>query len=150
MLDGDGQHDPLEIPQFLTFFNAEHTDLIIGMRQYNQMPLVRRTSNTIGRWMLHWAVGQPIPDNQSGYRLLSRRMMEAILESTEDRFEFEVEMIATCILRGYTLGWVPIRTIYAGEASHIQPARHIFHWFRIIWQTRQRMRQSLLLAAPGK
>ncbi len=150
MLDADGQHDPAEISGFVRLFNSTHTDLIIGMRQYSQMPLVRRTSNTIGRWMFDWAMGQSIPDNQSGYRLLSRRMMEALLESMENRFEFEVEMIATCILRGYTLGWVPIRTIYAGEKSHIQPARHIVHWFRIVWQTRLRMQQRRLRPLPEK
>ena len=139
-LDADGQHDPQEIPAFLAAYRARRPDLLIGARQYRAMPPVRRTSNTIGRWMLNWALGQPVADNQSGYRLLSRRMMEAVLDSREDGFEFEVEMIATCLLNGYRLDWVPIRTIYAGEGSHIQPLRHVVHFFRVTWQTRLRMR----------
>ncbi len=138
-LDADGQHDPQEIPAFLAADRASHPDLLIGAREYSAMPVVRRTSNTIGRWMLNWALGQPVADNQSGYRLLSRRMMESVLDSREDSFEFEVEMIATCLLNEYRLDWVPIRTIYAGEASHIQPLRHVVHFFRVAWQTRQRM-----------
>ena len=58
-----------------------------------------------------WAVGRPIPDNQSGYRLIGRRIMEATLGSDEGGFEFEVEMITTCIRLGGTIAWVPIRTI---------------------------------------
>ena len=57
-------------------------------------------------------IGQPIRDNQSGYRLISRRLLEAILTSDEAGFEFEVEMIVTCVQHGFKLDWVPIRTIY--------------------------------------
>ncbi len=64
-------------------------------------------------------VGRPIPDNQSGYRLVSRRIMEATLESAERGFEFEVEMITTCIRLGGTIAWVPIGL---AEPSHIRPS----------------------------
>ena len=140
-LDADGQHDPAEITQFLEAWRATEADLIVGARDFHQMPAVRRLSNTFGRWSFSWALGQPVADNQSGYRLLSRRMMEALLDSREQGFEFEVEMIVTCVRLGYQLAWVPIRTIYAGEASHINPVRHAANWARLVWQTRQRVRQ---------
>jgi glycosyltransferase involved in cell wall biosynthesis len=142
MLDADGQHDPTEICTFLEAYAGNTADLIIGERDYVSMPPVRRASNTLGRWMMRWAMGRPIPDNQSGYRLISRRLLEKLVESRETNFEFEVEMIATCVLHGYTLAGVPIRTIYAGEKSHIQPLRHVAHFFRIVWQTRRRMKDN--------
>lgn len=142
MLDADGQHDPAEIPKFLDAYADSQADLIIGARDYREIPLIRRTSNTIGRWSYSWALGQYIPDNQSGYRLVSRRMMEATLSSHEDRFQFEVEMITTCILRGYRLEWVPIRTVYADERSHIRPLHQIYHFFRMVWETRRRMKAA--------
>ena len=98
-------------------------------RKFDAMPFSRRLANTTGRWLLSWALGQSMPDNQSGYRLISRRLMEALLDSTERGFEFEVEMIATCLKNGFPLAWVPIRTIYAGEASHIHPLRHVANYF---------------------
>jgi hypothetical protein len=104
--------------------------------------LVRRFSNTFGRWSFSWALGQPDRDNQSGYRLISRRLMEATLLSSEGGFEFEVDMIVICVEKGWLLDWVPIRTIYAGERSHINPFRHTLNYFRLIWQTRQRMRAA--------
>jgi hypothetical protein len=63
--------------------------------------------------------GAIIPDNQSGYRLLSGRLMQALLESTEQGFEYEVEMIAICVRRGYNLFWVPIRTISARSITSV-------------------------------
>jgi glycosyltransferase involved in cell wall biosynthesis len=142
MLDADGQHDPAEIPAFLNHHAAGQADLIIGERTFRQMPFPRSLTNTIGRWLFSWALGQPVRDNQSGYRLLTRRLMQATLDSREGGFEFEVEMIVICVQRGYTLGGIPIRTIYAGESSHIKPIPHLVNFFRVIWQTRRAMRRA--------
>jgi glycosyltransferase involved in cell wall biosynthesis len=140
-LDADGQHDPDEIPSFLDAYQLTGADLIIGERDFSQIPPVRRMANTLGMWSFSWAVGQQIKDNQSGYRLISRRMMLAAGESHESGFEFEVEMIVTCIQRGYQLGWVPIRTIYRGEESHIHPFKHTIEFTRMVLQTRSKMRK---------
>jgi glycosyltransferase involved in cell wall biosynthesis len=140
-LDADGQHDPDEIPAFLRAYQRNRADLIIGERDFSQIPLVRRFANSLGKWSFSWAVGQPIRDNQSGYRLISRRMMEAVLGSRESGFEFEVEMIVVCIQKGFTLEWVPIRTIYGGEGSHIQPFKHTVEFTRMVLQTRRKMQK---------
>lgn len=142
MLDADMQHDPNEIPTFLECYKREQPDLIIGARDFKLMPQPRRSTNTFGTWVFSWAMGRHIPDNQSGYRLLSKRMMEATLESRETSFEFEVEMIVICEVRGYKLAHVPIRTIYGDETSHIQPLRHIVHFFRIMYKTRRTIQQA--------
>jgi hypothetical protein len=42
-----------------------------------------------------------------------------------------------CVRRGYQLAWVPIRTIYAGESSHINPVTHTRNFIRLLWQTRR-------------
>ena len=145
-LDADGQHDPTEIPKFLQTHREHRSDLIIGSRDFNQMPPVRRLSNTLGGWIFSWAVGQPIRDNQSGYRLLSRRMMAAVLSSHEQGGQYilcvpEVDMIVVCLQHNFKLDWVPIRTIYAGQSSHINPVRHLVNFLRLVWQTRQRLQR---------
>jgi hypothetical protein len=104
------------------------------------MPPVRRLSNELGGRALSWAVGQPIPDNQSGYRLLGRRLMETLSGSDEHGFEFEVEMITTCVREGWPIAWVPIRTIYAGEPSHIRPWTHFTSFARMVRRARSDVR----------
>jgi glycosyltransferase involved in cell wall biosynthesis len=130
-LDGDGQHDPDEIPGFLAAWTRTEAQLVVGRRDFRTMPLVRRVSNTIGRMVISIAVGRDIPDNQSGYRLIGSRLMRELLDSQETGFEFEVEMIARCIAHRERLGWLPIRTIYAGEPSHIRPWAHLRDFVRI-------------------
>lgn len=138
-LDADGQHNPVEIPKFIESYQTKPADLIIGQRDFSQMPPVRRLANWLGGLAYSWAVGQRIFDNQSGYRLISRRLLTALLEHPrEGGFEYEVEMITLCVRRGFKLAWVPIQTIYAGEASHIQPLQHTKNFLRLLWRTRRR------------
>ncbi|HSM59097.1 MAG TPA: glycosyltransferase family 2 protein [Candidatus Sulfomarinibacteraceae bacterium] len=139
-LDADGQHDPREIPRFLEARAASAPDLLIGARDFNQMPWTRYTTNMVGRWTLSWVMGEEMRDNQSGYRLLSRRMARASLDSDETGYEFEVEMIVICKQRDYALAWVPIRTIYNGERSHINHLQHIYNYARLLWRVRQQIK----------
>jgi glycosyltransferase involved in cell wall biosynthesis len=139
-LDADGQHDPAEIPAFLAAFEAGHPELVIGQRDFGSMPAVRRLSNTVGGWVFSAAVGRYVADNQSGYRLIGRRLMTALLDSDESGFEFEVEMIARCIALGLPIAEVPIRTIYAGEPSHIRPWAHFRSFLRVSRDARRIVR----------
>ena len=136
-LDADGQHDPAELPKFLELFAQKHSDLIIGQRRLRHMPPLRRLANYLGRKSFSWAIGQPIPDNQSGYRLISRKLLEELQSGEEAGFEFEMEMIVICVRRGYVLDWVLIRTIYAGESSHINNVTHFTNSVRMISQIRR-------------
>ena len=136
-LDADGQHDPDEIPRFLEAFSARRPELVIGERDPRAMPAVRHVSNVLGGAALTLALGRRVPDNQSGYRLVGRTLMRAMLDSEESGFEFEVEMIARCIALGLPMESVPIRTIYAGEPSHIRPWHHFRQFLRVTRKARR-------------
>jgi hypothetical protein len=66
--------------------------------------------------------------------------MERTLSSVERGFEFEVEMLTLAIRDGLPIAWVPIRTIYAGEPSHIRPVDHLGQFLRIIRKARRDVR----------
>jgi glycosyltransferase involved in cell wall biosynthesis len=141
-LDGDGQHDPHEIPEFVAAYTKARPELIIGRRDFRRMPPVRRLANELGRRAFSWAVGRDIPDNQSGFRLITRDLAQATLDSDEAGFEFEVEVITTCVRRHGRIAWVPIRTIYAGETSHIRPVHHLVNFLRIVLRARRAIRAA--------
>jgi glycosyltransferase involved in cell wall biosynthesis len=140
-LDADGQHDPAEIPVFLEA-RRSGADLVIGARSFGDMPFTRRVANTVGRWALSRAVGRHIPDNQSGYRLVSRRLMDAMVDSDEGGFEFEVEMVLECIRRSWPIAWVSIRTIYDDPGSHIRPVEHVLQFVRMVARARRAVRDA--------
>jgi glycosyltransferase involved in cell wall biosynthesis len=146
-LDGDGQHDPAEIPGFLGAYArrviaGRRSELIVGRRSFRRMPPVRRLSNWLGTVMLSAAVGRWIADNQSGYRLVGRRLITAMLDSEDPGFAFEVEMIAVCLREGWPIAWLPIRTIYADERSHIEPMRHLREFLAVSGRARRIAREK--------
>jgi len=145
-LDADGQHDPAELPTFLGAYArrtlaGDPTELIIGRRDFRRMPPLRRLSNWLGTVTLSTALGRWIDDNQSGYRLIGRRLMSATLDSAESGFAFEVEMIAVCLREGWSIEWVPIRTIYGDEPSHIRPLRHLREFLAVTGRARRIARE---------
>lgn len=152
-LDADGQHDPDEIPKFLEAFREGKGDLIIGQRRFSEMPWPRWWSTPLGTFLLSLALGQYIPDNQCGYRLITRRALEC-MELGSRGFEMEVEMIAEALRRGLTIGWVPIRTIYGiGKRSYFHPVKDTLRFLRMvwrIWRERRKARPSALPTSPGR
>jgi len=135
-LDADGQHDPAELPGLLHARTSGGAELVIGRRTFAAMPIVRRLSNSVGTLLLSAALGRWVPDNQSGYRVLGRRLMTAMLDSHDDGFAFEVEMIAVCLREGWPIAWAPIRTIYGDERSHIRPLRHLREFLAVTARAR--------------
>jgi glycosyltransferase involved in cell wall biosynthesis len=152
-LDGDGQHDPGEIPAFLGAYAqrtvaGQPTELIVGRRDFRRMPIVRRLANALGTVVLSTALGHWVPDNQCGYRLVGRRVMAASLASSEAGFAFEVEMIAICLREGWPIHWVPVRTIYGLEESHIKPGQHLREFLEVTRRARAIARSHP--TAPGR
>ena len=141
-LDADGQHDPAEIPKFLAAYEADTGDLIVGKRSFSQMPFPRCFTTPIGTWLLSLALGTWIYDNQSGYRLYTRRCLEAV-DLTASGFELEVEVIVQVVGLGLRISWVDIRTIYGiDKVSYFHPIKDTARFFGMVWRAwRQRIAQ---------
>ncbi len=141
-LDADGQHDPQEAVKFIDAFNLGGEDLIIGRRSLHAIPFPRNLANRFSSWLLTRILEEPIFDNQSGYRMHSQRLLRA-LEMRRTGFEFEVDVILQTLQKGYSIGWVDIRTIYAKEIkSHFHPLRDTYKFFAVAWYAYQSQREN--------
>ncbi|HEY42991.1 MAG TPA: glycosyltransferase family 2 protein [Anaerolineae bacterium] len=142
-LDADGQHDPTEIPLFLSAYRKKAGELIIGRRDFQQMPFPNRFANPIGSWLLSLALKQRIHDNQCGYRLHSHKLLEA-LDLKMTGFELEVEVVMQTVCLGMTIGWVPIRTIYGtGKVSYFHPLHDTIGFLKMVWHAYQYRRRFI-------
>jgi glycosyltransferase involved in cell wall biosynthesis len=149
-LDGDGQHDPEDIPKFLSAYRTGRWDLIIGKRRFDQMPFPRCYTNPFGSWLLSLVLGEQIPDNQSGFRLHDRRLLE-VLDLTTTGFELEVELITQAICQGMRLGWVEIRTIYGiGKTSYFHPLKDSARFLATVWRAWRRRCASDIPRRAGR
>jgi glycosyltransferase involved in cell wall biosynthesis len=122
LLDGDGQHDPADIPALLAAWDAGAGDFLVGSRMWEAeaIPRARYWTNRIGSRILCWMTGWPIEDSQSGYRLLGADLLRR-LPLAARRYAVESEMLIKAANRGARLGQVPIRVIYDGYPSHFRP-----------------------------
>ncbi|MEO8503198.1 MAG: glycosyltransferase family 2 protein [Acidobacteriota bacterium] len=127
LLDGDGQHDPADIPAFLSAWDQGAGDMLLGNRwgDLSVIPGARYWTNYIGSRVLSWMTGRELLDSQSGYRLLSSDLIRR-LSLCSDRYAIETEMLIKAARMGARFASVPVRTIYGEQESHFRPVHDTF------------------------
>lgn len=142
-MDGDGQHDPKDIPGFVKAFLEGGADVLVGTRMDNPvgMPLVRRLTNRFMSWLLSCSMKQSVPDTQCGFRLYSLDVVPAMPTGC-DRFAAESEVLLDLSQRGVKIGSVPIRSIYGDEKSKINPLKDSARFIRMLWRYRRCRRRN--------
>ncbi len=108
-LDGDGQHDPKEIPLLLEPILAGRSDLVIGdrrIRDLSSMPRSKRVGNRLATWLIRRLSGLEIRDAQSGFRAVSRKAAQGMVLS--GGYTYTQEMILQAASRGFVVEEVPI------------------------------------------
>ena len=122
-LDADGQHLPEEIPKLLEAARGG-ADLVLGTRDhlFAEMVPARRVANRLSSWAISWAAGQPLSDVQTGFRLYTRRLVEAT-GFPETRFDAESAVVVRACRRGFRVVTVPVRLGFADgrTTSHYRP-----------------------------
>ena len=115
LLDGDGQHDPDEIPRLVNRCLDQNVDVVVGSRfrrgSSSDTPHIRRVGQLVFNTLTHIASGVPCSDSQSGFRAFSRRAICA-MRLSEVSFSVESEMQFECRARSLTLDEVPISCKY--------------------------------------
>ena len=123
-VDGDGQHNPADIPRFVALAVREHADFVIGVRNVRVMPPKSKIGNYFSRLVFFLGTGRYVPDTQSGFRLFSRSLAEALLTAVSwRRYETEAEILTKAVSLGYTVATVEIPTIYFDQnrRTHFDP-----------------------------
>ena len=130
-IDGDGQHDPADIPRLLAV-HAKYPDrIVIGSRLHDRanFPTRRYYANRTAGFWISWAAGYPIADTQSGFRVypasLLRRLRREDFIGRGFTLESEVLIIASRV--GVRSIAAPIAGIYpkTARASHFRPVADI-------------------------
>jgi len=150
-LDGDGQHDPADVPRLLEAARAYPDHLVLGarIRQRHHQPAIRHFANRFADFFVSWASGQRVPDSQTGFRVYPRRLLDAVRPSTEKRhgFVYETAMLIDGARAGFPCVAVAIDSVYRAEArpSYFRPGRDVWEIFLFVfWRI---VRRALYL--PG-
>lgn len=128
LLDGDGQHDPNEIPKLLAPILRGEADVVVGSRFLsvrNPIPFYRTIGQRVLNIATHLGSGLKCSDSQCGYRALNRRALTSIQlrETFLHGLAVESEMQFEVAARGLRLAETPIYVTYDVKAKR-SPVRH--------------------------
>jgi hypothetical protein len=129
-LDGDGQHDPDDIPRLLKAAVEEPGALVIGGRlgrladaPAKVMPTGRLAALRVAGFFIDWLGGVPVADTQSGFRVYPARLLAAATPR-HGGFVLESEMLLRAAALGCRILEVPITPIhFEDRRSRFRPGR---------------------------
>ncbi|NWF93014.1 MAG: glycosyltransferase family 2 protein [Syntrophaceae bacterium] len=135
-VDGDGQHDPKEIPKLLNALEEREVDMVIGSRFIGDSEFkssrMRRIGISIFSRVISWIVGQKITDPTSGFRAANRKAIQLFSFDYPQDYP-EPEVLVLLHQYGLKMAEVPIGMSkrYAGESS-ITRVRSIYYMIKVL------------------
>jgi hypothetical protein len=97
------------------------------------MPWVRILTNKFMSWILSKVTKQKIPDSQCGFRLIKREVLKK-LNLKSAKYEIESEVLIRASRLGFKIESVPVKTVYRGERSKINPFADTLRFIRFIFK----------------
>lgn len=121
--DGDGQHNPEDIPRLLE--QLPECDMVVGQRtKDSKQDWLRKP----GKWVLgkvaNFLSNQKIPDLNSGFRAIKRLVIESMLEIFPDGFSFSTTSTIAFFKSGYNVKYVLITARARIGKSKVRQTRH--------------------------
>ncbi len=128
-LDGDGQHDPEDIPRLVEPIVTGKAQMVIGSRfldahSKGQIPAYRRVGQGVLTIATNLGSTMKITDSQSGYRAFSKEAL-MVFDYAESGMGIESEMVRSAVRSGLRIEEVPIVARYDGlDTSTMKPGSH--------------------------
>ncbi len=125
-LDGDGQHNPEQIPLLTNAITTHNVDVAIGSRFLDDITHTsgyRKTGIKIITSASNYGTNFKVTDSQSGFRAYSKDAIDAI-HPTEQGMAVSTEILLKISNRGLSVAEVPITISYNGDTSEQQSVPH--------------------------
>ncbi|MBM9538200.1 glycosyltransferase [Desulfobulbus alkaliphilus] len=137
-LDGDGQHDPNDIPRLVEPIIKGEADVVLGSRMMNSegMPRVKVIANYIGNFFTWLFYGILVTDSQSGFRAYSYYAAK-IIDTKADKYEYDSKVIREVKNNRLRFKEIPITVRYT-EYSMGKPQKQglvngLKTLYRMVW-----------------
>lgn len=155
LLDGDGQHNPDEIPSLVLPLDMGEADMVIGSRYIDgdneDAPFYRKIGLGIIDRVFKNSINEDVQDSQSGYRAYTVDAVNHLVESKSNGFGVETEQISIATTKGLRIKEVPVHIQYKGlgKTSKKNPFTHGAEIISSILNLVITERPLLLLGVPG-
>ena len=128
-LDGDGQHNPDQVPGLINIILKHNVDVVIGsrsLRDDKDLPSYRRAGIKIITSTINSATDLKVTDSQSGFRAYSRTAID-LIHPSESGMSVSTEILLNVSNNGLSIAEVPITVSYTGDTSTEHPVSHGAH-----------------------
>jgi len=125
-LDGDGQHNPEQIPLLIDTITTHNVDVAIGSRFLDDTTKAsgyRKTGIKIITSASNYGTNFKVSDSQSGFRAYSKNAIDAI-HPTEQGMAVSTEILLKISNKGLSVAEVPITISYHGDTSEQHSVPH--------------------------
>ena len=125
-LDGDGQHNPNQIPLLVDAILTHNVDVAIGSRFLDDSTKAsgyRKTGIKIITSASNYGTNFKVSDSQSGFRAYSKDAIDAI-HPTEQGMAVSTEILLKISNKGLSIAEVPITVSYEGDTSEKNSVSH--------------------------
>jgi glycosyltransferase involved in cell wall biosynthesis len=117
-LDGDGQHNPSEIPRLVKPIEDGVAEVVLGSRFMDRngtadMPAFRQFGVKVITTLANGSGKNGVSDAQSGFRAYSKRAMESLGTISENGMSASIELLRTVQKSDLRICEVPISCKYA-------------------------------------
>jgi glycosyltransferase involved in cell wall biosynthesis len=135
-LDGDGQHDPAQLPELIQPVASGEADVVIGSRYFSgkgyQASLLRAIGIKLFATLVSLITGQRFTDTTSGLQAANREAATFLSEHLPADYP-EIEGLVLLCKAGFRVREVPVtmRPRQAGESS-ITPWRALYYIFKVL------------------
>jgi len=135
-VDGDGQHDPAQLPKILEPVLDGDADLVVGSRFAGggayRSTAVRRIGIRVFASVVSAVVGQRVTDTTSGFRAVNRKGI-ALFAADYPHDYPEVEATVMCVKHKLRLTEVPVEMRErSGGQSSITAFRSIYYMTKVL------------------
>lgn len=125
IIDGDGQHDPRDIPRLVKPIEDGEADVVVGSRflgRGQRSPFYRRLGQRALTAVTNMGSGRKLSDSQSGFRAYSAKALDSISLS-ESGMAVSSEMQFAINKSGLRVAEIPIQVSYLDKSKR-SPVGH--------------------------
>jgi glycosyltransferase involved in cell wall biosynthesis len=126
-VDADGQHKAKDASALCEYAYAHPDTLVLGKRTFSgeKVPARSRMGNNLTAKAFRALTGVRVDDTQTGLRAFHVSLMPELWKAEGNRYEYEMEMLLTCVDEGIAIHEVPIETVYepGNPTSHFHVIR---------------------------
>lgn len=131
MMDGDGQHNPENIPQLLEKIGPY--DMVVGARAHDsESSLHRNIANRFYNLFASYICKRKIQDLTSGFRAIKTDIARQFVSLLPNTFSYPTTITMAILRSGYSLAYEPIKANRCIGKSKIKLIRDGSRFFLII------------------